>query len=73
MQPKLNPILARYKFNNKVQGLNSFDKFVTNLKLLARDCNFKDTDEMIRDRIVFGIQSEKVREKLINIGKELTL
>lgn len=40
---------------------------------MARDCNFKDTDEMIRDRVVFSIQSEKIREKLINVGEELTL
>lgn len=40
---------------------------------MARDCNFKYTDEMIRDRVVYGIQSEKIREKLINVGEELTL
>ncbi|KAH3738723.1 hypothetical protein DPMN_045364 [Dreissena polymorpha] len=28
---------------------------------------------MIRDRIVFGTNSSKIREKLINIGAELTL
>ena len=28
---------------------------------------------MIRDRIVFGTNSRKIREKLINEGKELTL
>ncbi|XP_062576025.1 uncharacterized protein K02A2.6-like [Saccostrea cucullata] len=73
VQPKLNPIFARYKFNNEVQGTNTFDQFVTKLKLLARDCNFSDAEEMIRDRIVFGIQSEKIREKLINVGEALTL
>ncbi|XP_062600865.1 uncharacterized protein K02A2.6-like [Saccostrea cucullata] len=73
VQPKLNPISARYKSNNGVQGTNTFDQFVTKLKLLARDCNFKDAEEMIRDRVVFGIQSEKIREKLINVGETLTL
>ena len=28
---------------------------------------------MIRDRIVFGTNSSKIREKLINVGAELTL
>ena len=28
---------------------------------------------MIRDRIVFGTNSHKIREKLINQGKDLTL
>ncbi|MCG7879803.1 MAG: hypothetical protein N0C90_26270, partial [Candidatus Thiodiazotropha endolucinida] len=73
-QPKLNPIFARYKFNNEVQGSSSIDQFVTRLKLLSIDCNFKaEKDEMIRDRIVFGTSSAKVRSKLIDEGEKLTL
>ena len=49
------------------------EQFVTDLKLLVRDCSFKEPDEMIRDRIVFGTNSRKIREKLINEGKELSL
>ena len=53
----------------KVQGeSDTFEQFITALRLLARDCNFKDADEMIRDRIVIGIKSPKVREKLICPG-----
>ena len=73
VQPKLNPIFARYKFNNEVQNQDSIDAFVTRLRLSARDCNFSDANEMIRDRIVFGTNSCKIREKLINVGAELTL
>ena len=65
MQPKLNPIFARYKFNNELQGTSTIDQFVTRLKLLAADCNFEVDDKnyadsMIRDRIVFGTSSAKV-------------
>ncbi|XP_052242403.1 uncharacterized protein LOC127852487 [Dreissena polymorpha] len=70
---KLNPIFARYKFYKEIQGGDSIDAFITRLRLTARDCNFRDTDDMIRDRIVFGTNSSKIREKLINIGAELTL
>ena len=74
VQPKLNPVFARYKFNNETQGQISFDQYVTKIKLLAGDCSIKDrTDEMISDRIVFGFSSQKVREKLINEGEKLTL
>ena len=31
------------------------------------------SEEMIMDRIVFGIQSEKIREKLINVGNKRIL
>lgn len=44
----------------------SFDNFVTELKLLVKDCGYTNADEMIRDRIVFAINSTKVKEKLLN-------
>ena len=72
--PKANPVYARYKFHNKVQGQQEpVEQFVTELKLLAKDCSFKDPEEMIRDRIVFGTNSSRVREKLISVGADLTL
>ncbi|XP_052797485.1 uncharacterized protein K02A2.6-like [Mya arenaria] len=40
---------------------------------MVKDCNYKDNEDMIRDRIVFGIVSQKIREKLINMGENLTL
>lgn len=73
VQPKLNPIFARYKFNNEIQNQDTIDAFLTRLRLSARDCNFDKVDDMIRDRIVFGTNSSKIREKLINVGAELTL
>lgn len=73
VRPTLNPIFARYQFNNEVQGNETIDTFVTRLRLKAQDCDFQNADEMIRDRIVFGTNSPKIREKLINVGKDLTL
>lgn len=74
VQPKLNPIFARYKFYKQMQDNDSIDAYITRLQLIAQDCNFAEkTDEMIRDRIVFGTNSPKLREKLINIGAGLTL
>ena len=49
------------------------EQFITDLKLLAKDCAFHKPDEMIRDRIVFGTNSQKVRERLFGEGSELTL
>ena len=52
-----------------------FKKFMTDLKLLYKECGYEHSMEyeMIRDHIVFGIKSTKVREKLINQGNDLTL
>lgn len=73
VQPKLNPVFSRFKFNNKIQGQLSIEQFVIRLRLLAKDCQYNDPDKMIRDRIVFGTNSSKIREKLINEGDKLTL
>ncbi|KAL1276716.1 hypothetical protein QQF64_036339 [Cirrhinus molitorella] len=69
VMPKKNHIYARYKFQEKVQtDGESFDNFVTELKLLVKDCGYTNADEMVRDRIVFAINSAKVKEKLLNYG-----
>ena len=47
---------------------------MTALKLLVKDCEYGQAeDDIVRDRIVFGTKSAKVREKLIDIGSDLTL
>lgn len=74
VQPKTNTVFARYQFQCKVQGPEeTAEQFITNLRLLVKNCNYTDADDMVRDRIVFGVKSAKVREKLINEGSELTL
>lgn len=63
VQPKSNPVFARYKFNNEVQGDSSVEQFVTRLKVLSKDCSFDETyiNDMIRDRLVFGVRSQDIR------------
>ena len=73
VQPTLNPVFARYKYNNEVQGTQTIEQFVIRLRLLIKDCQYANEDEMLRDRIVFGTNSHKVREKLINEGEKLDL
>ena len=66
VQPKLNPIFVRYRFNNEVQGSDSIDAFVIRLKNKAQECSFKENDNMIRDRIVFDCSSEKMSREADN-------
>ena len=74
VSPKSNPVFARYKFHQKIQSPDeSVEQFTTELQILAQDCEFTSTDEMIRDRIVFGTNSMKTREMLFNEGAGLTL
>ena len=74
VQPKANPVFARYKFNNEVQGDNSIEQFVTRLKVMSKDCSFDASymNDMIRDRLVFGIRSQDIRKKILTVGADLT-
>ena len=74
VSPRANPIFARFKFHGRFQGSSeTAETFITDLLIFAQDRDFKDPDEMIRDRTVFGTNSPKVREKLIRKGSALTL
>ena len=74
VSPKSNPVFARYKFHQKIQSPDeSVEQFTTELQILTQDCEFTNTDEMIRNRIVFGTKSMKNREKLFDEGAGLTL
>ncbi|KAI3359278.1 hypothetical protein L3Q82_002793 [Scortum barcoo] len=72
--PKKNETLERYVFRSRMQQPGeSFDAFLTDLKLKAKTCNFGVLqDSLIRGQLVFGIDDKKVRERLLR-ETELTL
>ena len=75
-RPKTNKVFARYKFHERKQHIGeSFEDFVTDLRNLVRECGFANDakDEMVRDRIVAGVTSSEIREKLLNVGDTLTM
>ena len=62
--PKKSETVERYKFFQRTQevGEPALENFVTDLKLLASTCNFKDLKEsLVRDRIICGIQDRLFR------------
>ena len=65
--PKKNEIVERYKFFQRFQEPGeSFERFVTDLKVLASTCNFGTLkDLLVRDRIICGIQDKQLREDLL--------
>ena len=66
-----NVMFERHRFYERRQGEGeTTEKFITDLRTLARTCNFvedgKDfTDQMIRDRLVCGISNDAVRQRLL--------
>ena len=73
-KPRKNVIMERYKFNTRTQQKDeTADQRVTELKLIAKNCNFGSLeDKLIRDRLVYGTNSERVKERLLR-EEELTL
>lgn len=67
-QPRKNIPFERYRFNRRAQEPGeSYDQYRTALRLLSEGCEFGaiTPNEMLRDRLVFGIQDDKVRERLL--------
>ncbi|CAG2214759.1 unnamed protein product [Mytilus edulis] len=74
VRPKSNKIYSRYKFLSRVQKeIDTFEEYLTDLKILVKDCGYATPEEMVRDAIVFGTKDHKVREKCITEGSELSL
>ncbi|XP_030578703.1 uncharacterized protein K02A2.6-like [Archocentrus centrarchus] len=72
--PGVNETVERYRFFTRSQGASeSIDSYVTELRLLAKTCNFGTLrDSLIRDRIVCGGNNTSMRERLLR-EKNLTL
>ena len=72
--PKRNQIRATVSFNRRKQeAQEKFDNFVTDLKILVKDCGYTDENRMVRDAIVLRSHNSKVQEKCLEKGDELTL
>ena len=67
-QPRKNVPFERYKFNKRTQESGeSYEQYKTTLRKLSEACEF-DTitpNEILRDRLIFGIYDTKVRERLL--------
>ena len=71
----VNETLERHLFNSRKQDDGEkFDDFLTDLKILSKNCNFCADcyPGLLRDRIVGGIQDDKIRQNLLADNK-LTL
>ena len=73
-EPIRNVTVERYKFNKRIQQQGEpFDAFLTDLRHLAKTCEYGDlTESLIKDRVVIGIFDDCVRERLLR-QKDLTL
>ena len=67
-QPRKNVPFERYCFNRRAQEPGeSYEQYRTALRKLSEGCEFDSItpDEILRDRLIFGIRDDKVRERLL--------
>ena len=66
-KPKTSVVYERYLFNSSTQGPDEgIDEFVNRLRKQASSCKFGTlTVEMIRDRIVIGLQDRNTKLRLL--------
>ena len=72
--PKKNTVFARFVFQERRQkDGEAFEHFVTDLRNLVKECEYLEPDNMVRDKIVGGIQSKEIRQLLLTEGDKLTM
>ena len=74
--PRVKEEFERFRFLKRVQLKDErFDTFLASIQTLISTCNFHEAekDKALRDRIVIGINSEEVREELLNVEGDLDL
>ena len=75
MKPQANHLHNCLYLRNLKQNGRSLDEFLTEVQLLIQNSGYPAElqDEMMRDALVFGVDSDSVRKKCIAEGNELTL
>lgn len=69
--PKKSLCINRHKFFTTTQKTKqSITEYLTQLKVLAADCEFKEEDNMVRDIFICGLISENnfIKERLLEAG-----
>lgn len=66
--PKPSVIVERFKFHSRSRDESeSVATFVAGLRKLSEHCEFKDVlEDMIRDRLVCGINNDKIQRRLLS-------
>ena len=73
-EPQVNVPFEHHLFKQMTPVVGeSILKYIARLKFQAKNCKFSDCDDQIRDQMIHTVKSEKLRRKLLESGKDLTL
>lgn len=70
-----NILFERYRFHQRCQNSEeTLQTFVDDVRDLAKACEFHEYSEsFVRDRILFGLQDEEIKWRIIHSGGDPTL
>jgi hypothetical protein len=72
-EPQKNIVFERYQFWSRGQhDGESVDTWITELRKMAKRCEFTEEESMLRDKMVFGVRDVAMKERLLREPK-LTL
>ena len=72
-EPRKNVVFERYQFWSRNQmDDETCDTWVTELRKMAKRCEFVEEETMLRDKVVFGIKDIALKERLLR-EPQLTL
>ena len=58
--------MERHKFNTRYQPDETTEQYITDLKKLATTCEYGNLkDDLIRDRLVCGVNNESIRRQML--------
>ena len=75
VHPQTNKLIAVVEFKRLFQGTLSLEDFHTKAIRLVTQAGYEGAakDKVLRDTIISGIASEKIRDKIVKVGHEVTL
>ncbi len=71
--PKPSEMVEQFKFHTRTrQTGESITTFVSELRNIARNCNFTSLNDLLRDRLVCGINDDGIQRRLLAETQKLT-
>ena len=65
-RPKKNVVFERHRFWSRNQKEDEpFDRWLKDLRVMAKDCEFTEEENMLRDKVVFSVYDKKVQERML--------
>ncbi|KAL4708644.1 hypothetical protein ACJJTC_008170 [Scirpophaga incertulas] len=72
-KPKKNIVYERLTFHKLSLGNETLSEFLIIIKNAANSCEFKEKEEMIRDKFILELKDDSLKNRLLEEGSNLTL